>query len=53
MEMFFALIPLFGMFMFYIVPAAFIIWFLIKFIKIQQEQTEILKSISEKLNRNV
>lgn len=52
MEIFFALIPLFVIFMFYIVPAAFIIWFLIKFINIQQEQTEILRSISDKLNRN-
>ncbi|MFB7157709.1 hypothetical protein [Lysinibacillus sp. NPDC056232] len=50
MGIFFALIPPFDICMFYIVLAAFIIWILIKFIKIQQEQTEILRSILEKLN---
>lgn len=52
MELIFALLPLIGIFIFYLIPAIFIIWFLFKFIKIQQEQTEILKSISDKLNRN-
>jgi len=53
MELIFALLPLIGIFIFYLIPAIFIIWFLFKFIKIQQEQTEILKSISDKLNRNI
>lgn len=53
MELIFALLPLVGIFIFYLIPAIFIIWFLFKLIKIQQEQTEILKSISDKLNRNI
>ncbi|MBM7655265.1 uncharacterized BrkB/YihY/UPF0761 family membrane protein [Neobacillus cucumis] len=36
--------------LFYIAPVVFIIWFLIKFLKIQQEKNNILKSISEKLD---
>jgi len=41
------LIPIF----FYIVPVVFIIWFLLKFLKIQQEKNTILKTISEKLDK--
>lgn len=36
---------------FYIAPVAFVIWFLIKFLKIQQEKNEILKSIAEKIDK--
>lgn len=44
---FFPLISIF----FYLVPIIFIIWFLVKFINIQQERNKILHSISEKLDQ--
>lgn len=37
--------------LFYLVPIVFIIWFLLKFLKIQQEKNAILKTISEKLDK--
>ncbi|WP_199484505.1 hypothetical protein [Peribacillus glennii] len=45
----FAFFPIFTIF-FYIAPIVFIIWFLLKFLKIQQEKNMILRDISEKLN---
>ncbi|PEL12486.1 hypothetical protein CN601_07565 [Bacillus sp. AFS017336] len=42
----FALIPL----IIYVAPIVFIIWFLLKFLKLQQEKNQILKSISDKLD---
>jgi len=35
----------------YIAPIIFIIWFSIKFLKIQQEKNKILRSISDKLDK--
>jgi uncharacterized membrane protein len=40
--------------LFYIVPiifAVFVVWFLLKFLKVQQEKNRILKDISEKLDK--
>ncbi|CAM4008350.1 DUF4083 domain-containing protein [Mesobacillus zeae] len=37
--------------LFYVAPIIFIIWFLVKFLKIQQEKNIILKSISDKLDK--
>ncbi|KQL37757.1 hypothetical protein AN960_15990 [Bacillus sp. FJAT-25509] len=42
----FSIIPI----LFYIAPFVFMIWFLLKFLKIQQEKNQILKSISDKLD---
>ncbi|PGL69078.1 hypothetical protein CN925_16410 [Bacillus sp. AFS055030] len=36
--------------LFYLAPLVFIIWFLLKFLKIQQEKNQILKRISDKLD---
>jgi len=36
--------------LFYLVPIVFIVWFLLKFLKIQKEKNLILKSISDKLD---
>lgn len=36
--------------LFYLVPIVFIVWFLLKFLKIQKEKNIILKSISDKLD---
>ncbi|QNF29894.1 MULTISPECIES: hypothetical protein [Metabacillus] len=46
----FALFPIIT-FLFYIAPVVFIIWFLLKFLKIQQEKNRILKNISDKLDK--
>lgn len=43
-----AFLPILTMF-FYLVPVGFVIWFLIKFLKIQQEKNEILRNIADKL----
>ncbi len=45
----FAFLPILTMF-FYLVPVLFVIWFLVKFLKIQQEKNEILRTIADKLN---
>ena len=40
--------------LFYLVPiifAVFVVWFLLKFLKVQQEKNRILKDISEKLDK--
>jgi len=36
--------------LFYLVPTIFIVWFLLKFLKIQKEKNLILKRISDKLD---
>ncbi len=38
-------------FFFYIAPVVFVIWFLIKFLKVQQEKNEILRAIYEKMDQ--
>lgn len=45
-----AFLPLLSLFI-YIAPVIFIIWFLFKFLKVQQEQVQILKRISDKLDQ--
>ena len=37
--------------LFYIAPVVFVIWFLIKLLKIQQEKNEILRDIAEKIDK--
>ncbi|MGG1400293.1 hypothetical protein ABE288_21085 [Bacillus salipaludis] len=37
--------------LFYLIPIAFVVWFLVKILKIQQEKNIILKSISDKLDK--
>lgn len=49
-DAFFTIFPIITIF-FYIAPVVFVIWFLIKFLKIQQEKNEILKSIAEKIDK--
>ncbi|WP_169775923.1 hypothetical protein [Priestia koreensis] len=43
----FNIIPL----LIYFIPIVFIAWFLVKFLKAQQERNVLLKRISEKLDR--
>ena len=45
-----AFLPILTMF-FYLVPVVFVIWFLVKFLKIQQEKNDILRTIADKLNK--
>lgn len=47
----FALFPIISI-LFYIAPVVFVIWFLLKFLKIQQEKNLILKNISDKLDQS-
>jgi hypothetical protein len=47
---FFSIIPIITI-LFYVGLVSFIIWFLIKLIKTQQERNNILKTISEKLDK--
>ncbi len=42
----FSIIPI----LFYLAPFVFMVWFLLKSLKIQQEKNQILKSISDKLD---
>ncbi|MEM1505716.1 hypothetical protein RG959_20155 [Domibacillus sp. 8LH] len=51
-DAFFAIFPILTFF-FYIAPIVFLIWFLIRFLKIQQEKNQILKTISDKLDKLV
>jgi flagellar biogenesis protein FliO len=46
----FAIFPILTI-IFYIAPVVFVIWFLVKFIKIQQEKNKILRTISDKLDK--
>ncbi|AXH99251.1 hypothetical protein DV702_05550 [Sporosarcina sp. PTS2304] len=48
-NMFFSFFSIIGL-LIYILPVLFIVWFLIKYIKIQERKNEILQSIAEKLN---
>lgn len=50
MEILFAIAPLVTI-LFYIAPIIFIIWFLLKLLKVQQEKNNILKDISNKLDK--
>ncbi len=50
MELLLAIAPLITIF-FYLAPVIFIIWFLIKLLKVQQERNSILKDISSKLDK--
>lgn len=45
-----AFLPIITIF-FYIAPVVFVIWFMIKFLKIQQEKNKILRTISDKLDK--
>lgn len=47
-DLIFTLFPLMS-FLLYIVPIVFIIWFLIKFLRIQQDMNQNLKKIADKL----
>lgn len=47
----FALFPIISI-LFYIAPVVFVIWFLLKFLKIQQEKNKILKNISDNLDQS-
>lgn len=46
----FAILPILSV-LFYIIPVVFIVWFMIKFLKIQQEKNRILSTISDKLDK--
>ncbi|MBN8193014.1 hypothetical protein JI667_12755 [Bacillus sp. NTK074B] len=49
-DIFFSIIPLLTL-LIYLAPVVFIIWFLLRFLKIQTEKNEILRSIDKKLNK--
>ncbi|EGQ27931.1 hypothetical protein HMPREF9372_0090 [Sporosarcina newyorkensis 2681] len=49
-SIFFAFLPILGL-LFYMVPAIFIVWFLVKFIKIQDRRNDILQNIADKLDK--
>lgn len=51
-DVLFSIFPLLTV-IFYLTPIIFIIWFLMKFLKIQQEKNRILKSISDKLDKKL
>ncbi|MGF3104644.1 hypothetical protein [Rossellomorea sp. DUT-2] len=48
-DVLFSIIPILTL-LFYLAPIVFIIWFLIRFLKIQQEKNKILQTISDKLD---
>ncbi len=50
-DIIFALFPIITI-LFYIAPFVFVIWFLLKFLKIQQEKNQILRKISDKLDND-
>ena len=43
-------LPIFSLFI-YLAPIAFIIWFTTRFLKLQKEQNQILKNISDNLDK--
>jgi len=45
----FSLFPIITLLL-WLTPVIFIVWFLLKFLKVQQEKNNILKSISDKLD---
>ncbi|TDX98058.1 UNVERIFIED_CONTAM: hypothetical protein BJ099_11885 [Lysinibacillus xylanilyticus] len=51
MEILFGIIPILFVLIIYLGPIVFIVWFAIKIIKIQKEQTEILLRIADKLEK--
>ncbi|MGC7931283.1 hypothetical protein ACP3VS_22015 [Lysinibacillus sp. VIII_CA] len=51
MEILLGIIPIFFLLLFYLVPVVFIVWFVLKIINIQKEQTEILLRIADKLEK--
>ncbi|MEY9972974.1 hypothetical protein ABH966_003358 [Lysinibacillus sp. RC46] len=51
MEVLFAFIPILFLIIFYVVPLVFVVWFVFKIISIHNEQTRILNSIAEKLDK--
>jgi flagellar biogenesis protein FliO len=46
----FTMLPILSI-LFYLGPVLFVIWFLIKFLNIQQEKNKILSNISDKLDK--
>ena len=46
---FFDIMPLLGT-LFYLIPTAFVVWFLVSFLKTQKERNNILREISKKLD---
>ncbi|WP_445489789.1 hypothetical protein [Niallia sp. 03133] len=50
-DILFSIFPLVTIF-FYLGPVIFVIWFLLKILKIQQEKNIILKDIAAKLNKD-
>lgn len=46
----FAFFPLISL-LFYIAPIVFIVWFLLRILKLQREKNEILRDISDKLTK--
>ncbi|MBD8028072.1 hypothetical protein ACH0B5_11095 [Ureibacillus sp. 179-F W5.1 NHS] len=49
LELLTGIIPLLILFIIYVVPIVFVIWFALTVIKLQKEQIQLLKSISDKL----
>jgi len=47
---FISLIPIITLLL-WLAPVIFIVWFLLKFLKVQQEKNNILKNISDKLDK--
>ena len=50
MNITFYLIPIIWILL-WLAPIIFIVWFLLKFLKVQQEKNNILKNISDKLDK--
>ncbi|MCA1029725.1 hypothetical protein LCL95_01610 [Bacillus timonensis] len=48
-DLMFAVLPIISLF-FYMAPVVFIIWFLFKILKLQEEKNRILKEIATKLD---
>ena len=46
----FAMLPILSI-LFTIVPVVFVIWFLVRFLKLLQEKNKILSNISDKLDK--
>ena len=49
-----SIVPILSL-LYYLIPIVFVIWFVTRFFKLQQEKNQILKNISdnlEKLNKN-
>lgn len=46
----FMILPIVGLFI-YLIPIVFIVWFLLKFIKLQEQKNEILRIIADRMNK--